>query len=186
MARGRTQVCLTQVWRTRDSKPRARRRLDSRLELLPALLEDDDEDAEAAVWSRLTLLEAKAGAPVSPARMSPPRPLDFRRRRVPSASRLCNCSAGLLSSGNGSDMVSVYVCELCVVRLQHLVPVLMSSFFVRRGCSRWNREGVSVWCGKFRQSRFDRERAKERGSRVGGVLPLFFSLQRRLNLRRRG
>ena len=56
------------------------------------------------------MLEAKAGEPVSPARMSGvPRALLFLGRRlwVLLASPLCNWSADVLSRGNGSDMMAV-------------------------------------------------------------------------------
>ena len=63
----------------------------------------------------LARLDAMAGAPVSPARMSAvPRPLLFlgRRRGPPLlASALCNWSAEVLSSGNGSDMMGEVVVE---------------------------------------------------------------------------
>lgn len=62
---------------------------------------------------RLTLLEAMAGAPVSPARMSVvPRALLFlgRRRGALLASPLCSWSAEVLSSGKGSDMLGSLLC----------------------------------------------------------------------------
>src|SRR5699024_9184388 len=103
--------------------PRARRRLERRLDALPLLapvvpkaaarwVADEGETGEAggeepspSPASRLALLEASAGAPVSPARMSPPRPLLLRRRRVVSASARCSWSTEVFRRGNGSDIV---------------------------------------------------------------------------------
>ena len=80
-----------------------------------------EEEERRTCWSseafRLAMLEAKAGAPVSPARMSAvPRALLFLGRRlwVLLASPLCNWSADVLRSGNGSDMMG----ERPVLRLR--------------------------------------------------------------------
>lgn len=54
----------------------------------------------------LALLEAMAGAPLSPARISPPRALLFLRRWRGQSPALCSWSEAVFKRGNGSDMVN--------------------------------------------------------------------------------